>query len=557
MRSREQALRIIESNAFDLCVIGGGATGAGCALDAQLRGLRTVLLEGGDFAGATSSASTKIIHGGVRYLQEAVTHFGLQQYEVVKKSLHERLLMLHNAPFLTRTLEFVVPCFSWYDVIYYRAGMKVYDWMARHARLSPSRYISCEEAIQRFPALQRARLAGAVVYADGQFDDSRYVIALIRTFTEAGGEAVNYAKVTGFELGPTKTLTAALVEDRIADRPFSVSARAFVNATGPFSDTVRKLAHPGIEPRMRPSKGVHIFLPLDGFSDRQALLIPRTEDGRVIFAVPWRGRLLVGTTDDEASVQEEMVVKRSEAEYLLRHLNAYVEPPFSLEQITSGIAGLRPLVGSKGSKQTKKLVRDDELEIDESSGLISILGGKWTTYRAMAERTIDAAQNRLHGMATRSITPQHPLSGSDGYHADYAKQLAKEFHISADTARHLAEKFGTVAASVLAPALANPRLLSRIVPDSPSILAEVVYCIRHEMAMSIEDLLARRIGLQLFSWQDAIVAAPIVAPSLAEELGWSQTQTQVALKEYTSKINRLMSVAGLAGNPSDASLATP
>jgi glycerol-3-phosphate dehydrogenase len=553
MKTRQQALQAIRNKTFDVCVIGGGASGTGCVLDAQLRGLRTVLVEGGDFAGATSSASTKIVHGGVRYLQDAVKHLDVHQYRVVKKALRERILMLHNGVFLTRTLEFLVPCFSWSDVLYYGIGLKIYDWMAGSASLFPSRYISRAEAIKRFPSLKSGRLTGAVVYADGQFDDSRYDITLIRTFTEAGGEAINYARVIGLAKDSNGKLMAAEVQDQISSQSFTVRARAFVNATGPFSDTVRAMAHPGIAPRMRPSKGVHIFLPLDGFSHHEALLIPKTEDGRVIFALPWLGRLMVGTTDDEVTVKEEMVVKRSEAEYLLRHLNAYIEKPFSLDQITSGIAGMRPLVSSHGTKETKKLVRDDEVEVDPSTGLISILGGKWTTHRAMAEDTVNAVERYLKGIATPSLTPHHPLSGSEGYNSDYANKLASQFHIASDTARHLAEKYGTVAARVLAPTVENPALLSRIVPDSPSILAEVLYSIRYEMAVSIEDILARRVGLQLFSWQDAIQAAPLVAQSLAQELGWSRTQMQQAIQQYVDKIDRLLAAAGLAEKESDVS----
>lgn len=234
MKIRQEALQSIANAKVDLCVIGGGASGAGCALDAQLRGLRTVLVDAGDFAGATSSAATKIIHGGVRYLQDAVTHLDIHQYDVVKKALRERILMLHNGPFLTRTLEFVVPCFSLFDVLYYGIGLKIYDWMAGKARLFPSRYISHAEAIKRFPSLKSKGLKGAVVYADGQFDDARYDITLIRTFTEAGGEALNYAKVIGFETGPNGKLVAAQVRDQISGQSFTLRARAFVNATGPF-----------------------------------------------------------------------------------------------------------------------------------------------------------------------------------------------------------------------------------------------------------------------------------------------------------------------------------
>lgn len=415
MKSRPEAQRTIESTAFDVCVIGGGASGAGSALDAQLRGLRTVLVDAGDFAGATSSAATKIVHGGVRYLQDAVTHLDIHQYGVVKKALRERIRMLHNAPFLTRSLEFVVPCFSWFEVVYYGIGLKMYDWISGKASLFPSRYISREETMERFPSLKTPGLRGAIVYADGQFDDARYDMALIRSFAESGGEALNYARVTGFLTGPNGKLAAAEAQDQVTGKVLTIRARAFVNATGPFSDEIRNLAHAGIAPRMRPSKGVHILLPLDGFSDHEALLIPKTEDGRVIFALPWLGRLLVGTTDQEVRVQEEMILKRAEAEYLLRHVNPYLKRPFSVHDIQSGIAGMRPLVGSKGKKETKSLVRDDEVEVDAISGLISILGGKWTTHRAMAEDTINAVEKYLKGAVTPSLTPQHPLSGAVGF----------------------------------------------------------------------------------------------------------------------------------------------
>jgi len=551
VKGRQEALREIENTRFDVCVIGGGASGAGSALDAQLRGLSTVLVDAGDFGGATSSAATKIVHGGVRYLQDAITHLDIHQYRIVKKALRERILMLHNAPFLTRTLEFIVPCFSWLEVVYYGIGLKIYDRMAGRAGLFPSRYIPREETIKCLPSLKTAGLRGAIVYGDGQFDDSAYNISLIRTFADSGGEALNYAKVTGFLKGTDTRIEAAEVQDQITGNIFTIRAHAFVNATGPFSDGIRTLAHAGIPPRMRPSKGVHIFLPLDGFLHHEGLLIPRTEDGRVIFAVPWLGRLLVGTTDNEVNVQEEMILRRSEAEYLLRHVNSYLKRPFSLDDIQSGIAGMRPLVGSKGKKATKSLVRDDEVEIDACSGLISILGGKWTTHRAMAEDTIDAVEKYLKGTVTPSLTPLHPLSGAEGYDKNYSERLASQFHIPADTARHLGEKFGTVADKVLAPTVNNPRLLQLVVPGFPALNAEVVYSIRYEMAVSIEDILARRIGLQLFSWKYAISAAPHVAQCLAEELGWSETQKQEAINQYTKKINRFLEVAGLSGKESD------
>jgi len=544
MKARAEALRSIEENQpFDLCVIGGGATGAGCALDAQLRGLRTVLIEASDFASGASGASTKIVHGGVRYLQQAVTRLDTRQYHVVKRALHERALMLANAPFLTRPLEFVIPCFSWWELAYYRLGMKIYDWMAGRAALTPSRGVDRNEATRRLPGVKPGGLAGAVIYRDGQFDDCRYGIALVQTFVENGGEALNHAAVVRFEKDSSGKIIAAQVQDRITQREFVVCARAFVNATGAASDRLRELARPGIAPRMSPSKGVHIVLPLQGFSEQSALLIPSTEDGRVIFAIPWCGVLLVGTTDDAARDGDELVVKKEEAEYLLRHLNRYLQQPFSLAQILGGSAGLRPLVRQNGKRETGKLIRDHEVELDRSSGLISILGGKWTTYRAMAEDTINAVHEYLGRAITPCRTEHFPLFGAGTASQDWDR-LAAESGISQETADHLAQKFGANASRILRLAQEQPELCAFLVEGFPAIEGEVVYCIREEMAMTIEDILARRIGLQLLSWQDSIKAAPAIGRILARELGWAQNQKEESISGYVNQIRYLSSWLG-------------
>jgi glycerol-3-phosphate dehydrogenase len=343
MRTRQQALDQITNTEFDVCVIGGGATGAGCALDAQLRGLKTVVIEAGDFASGSSTASTKMVHGGVRYLQEAVSDLDVNQFHLVEHALHERLIMLHNAPHLTRTVEFLVPCSSNADKVYYGLGMKMYDWIAGKSGLLPSRLLTREEALHRMPAMQSENLVGAVAYADGQFDDARYALALVETFTSAGGDALNYARVTAFSKNDSGKLVSATVVDQASPKTFEIRARAFVNATGPFSDVVRRLASPDVTPRMHPSKGVHIMLPLDGFSETDALLVPETEDGRVIFAIPWNGRLLVGTTDTGYTPGEEMVVKGDEIEYLLRQINPYLSSPLTADRVVSGIAGVAPV----------------------------------------------------------------------------------------------------------------------------------------------------------------------------------------------------------------------
>jgi glycerol-3-phosphate dehydrogenase len=545
VKNRAESLNEIEKNSYDLCVIGGGATGAGCALDARLRGLKTVLVEAGDFACATSSSSTKLIHGGVRYLEQAISERDLGQYHVVKRALHERKIMLDNAPFLANPLELMVPCFSLFEIYYFRIGMKLYDWISGRNLLFQSRHLSKDESIRRMPMLKSDRLMGAIAYADGQFDDARYNLALLQSFAKSGGEALNYARVIGFKKNGKGQLVEAQVQDCLSGHNFDVQARAFLNATGPFADGIRELAKPGIKQRLRKSKGSHILLSIDAANNGDALLIPKTDDGRVIFAIPWLGRLLVGTTDEETTLQDEMAVKEEEAEYLLKQLNRYLVHPLRKSQIVSGFAGMRPLVASDNSRGTKELIRDHEVEIDSFSGLISVLGGKWTTYRAMAEDAIDTVMQRLAMPAAPCITRNSRLDGSDGWNPNYWAELVRDYKVSKETADRLSRKFGVAAKKVLDLANDNPLLKEPIAEGFPSVLAEVVYGVREEMATSIEDILARRTGLQLFSWDQAKAAAPAVGAILARELSWSPIQQKDAVEEYVNKINRLMQLIGL------------
>lgn len=545
MKSRSEVLQQIEGATFDVCVIGGGATGSGCALDAQLRGLKTVLFEAGDYASATSSASTKLVHGGVRYLQQAVSDLDAGQYHVVKRALHERRLMLDNAPYLAHPLELLVPCYSQKEALYYRIGMKMYDWIAGKGNLFPSRYRSVAESVARMPMLKPDRLTGTVAYGDGQFDDARYGMALIKSFSDEGGLALNYTRVIGLGKDARGRLNQAEVENLITGSRFKIRARAFINATGPFSDDIREMAKPGITPRLRLSKGVHILLPLDREDTKDAILIPETDDGRVIFAIPWLGRFMVGTTDDEAHPGDAMVVTRQEAEYLLRHLNRYVVSPFRVDQIVSGFAGVRPLVKSKDALDTKKLIRDHEVEIEHESGLISVLGGKWTTYRAMAQDAVDMACGYLGKPLLPCRTFQHRLHGTNGWGPGFWRLLVSEYGVSPATAQHLSEKYGTSSLRVLEIAKQDSRYAAPVVSGLPQIQAQVVYSVEKEMARTIEDVLARRIGMQLFSWADSVKAAPVVGSLIAERLGWAVEQKEQAVAEYVQKINGLMSEIGL------------
>jgi len=545
MRRRTEELPNIEDKSFDVCVVGGGATGAGCALDAQLRGLSTVLIEAGDFAGATSSTATKIIHGGVRYLEEAIKDVDPKEYHVVVRALHERVRMLDNAPHLTRKLEFLVPSFHWLDVAYLDIGLNIYDWLAGSARISPSQFLSRDETLKRMPGLNPKDLIGSVGYADGQFDDARYCLALVQTYAEAGGSVLNYARVTDFLRTPAGALSGVHVTDHISGRKFAVHARVIVNATGPVSDALRQMATPSVPTRMRLSKGAHILLPMDVFPTEDAMLIPKTEDGRVLFAVPWGGRLLVGTTEEEVAPGDELFVTKEDVAFMLRQLNPYLARPVTPADIVSGFAGARPLVSSGEGADTKKLARDDVIEVDPKTGLISIMGGKWTTHRAMAEDTINAVQTALGVPVTESPTRSHVLHGGQGFTSALWEELARTHSLSESTARHLASKFGTAASKVLELTRENPSLKQPLIPGGAPIQAEVVYSVREEFAQTIEDVLSRRLGVQYHSWRDARKAAPVVGALMAKELQWTSAEASSAIGQYVDRINRLLERAGL------------
>ncbi len=545
MRPRSETIQRIMGTPFEVCVIGGGATGSGCALDAALRGLKTVLLERSDFGSAASSASTKLIHGGLRYLQQGFAEMDFGQFRLVKNALRERRMMMSNAPHLSSTCRIVVPCFGLWDLMYYKFGLKVYDLLSGKWRLSPSSFADRLTSIQKMPWLRANGLRGTVSYSDGQFDDARYNLALVQSSASSGADVLNYASVTGFEKNDSGRLVAARVTDQVSGGSFRVDAKAFVNATGPFSDHIRRLAAPDEEPRLRPSKGVHILFALPPDFGSEALLIPQTEDGRLIFAIPWMNRLLVGTTDTAADPEDEMVAARNEAEYLLRHLNQYMNRPFDLHDVVGVMAGLRPLVSARKLSETKRISRDYEIETQSGSGLISIMGGKWTVYRAMAEETVNAAEKQLAGRVTQCRTRSFRLCGAEDKPDRLVEQLMDAYPISSALAGHLVRKFGSLAPRVLEPAKKEGDLLSPIADGALPVQAEVLYCVRQEMATSIEDILARRLGLQLFDWNLALEAAPVVARILARELGWSQDAMEASLHQYMGRIRCLQQKLGL------------
>ena len=453
---------------FDVVVIGGGASGLGAAVDAISRGYKTALVEAVDFAKATSSRSTKLIHGGVRYLAEGDIH-------LVREALRERAILRKNAPHLVHDLGFICPAYRWYEAPYYFAGLAAYDLLAGASNFGRSRYLSTRDTLKRLPALRAQGLRGSVRYHDGQFDDARLAISLARTAIDLGAVVVNYARATGFERNGAR-LSGVRVRDEETGGEISVRARVVVNATGIFSDELRRLEDPAARPLLTLSRGSHIVVPREVFPGDDALLVPKTDDGRVLFIIPWLGHVLIGTTDiAEAQPSLDPVPTQEEIEYLLHHAARYLAQPISRSQITAMYCGLRPLVDRK-AVTTATLSREHVVETS-ASGLVTIAGGKWTTYRQMAQDTIDVA-GKVGGLAAAPCrTHDLPLNES---------QL--------------------------------PGTGAKLHPNLAYTEDDVVHAIRYEMARTVDDVLSRRTRASFLDERASAACAPRVAALLASEL---------------------------------------
>ena len=544
--NRLKNLSKIETEEFDVCIIGGGATGMGCALDAALRGLKTVLIEKNDFGSATSSKSTKLFHGGVRYLEQAVKKFDREQLRMVYKALKERQTLIKNAPHLAHPLALMTPCSTWIEGAYYAFGLKIYDLLAGKTNLAPSDWLSKKQALERIPQLNDRKLNSAVLYYDGQFDDARYTISMAKTADEKGAILLNHMDVLGFEKDDSGKLQSMTIQDSLKNNNYSVKAKLFINATGPFADHIRIMATPSVLPRMRVSKGVHLLLPRDVMNPDTAILVPKTDDGRVIFIIPWQNRLLVGTTDEECALTEkEIIVEKDDVDYLLKYVNRYLKKPVVPEQVRSGFGGLRPLLQADPSADTKSLVRDHEVELDNKSGLISIMGGKWTTYRLMAKDTIDKCEEILRGGASECTTDKQPLAGAEGWTPDYYKGLIKRFKIPEYIAKRLSSKYGTDAMKILNLLWKDGSLRLPVIEGSPVLRAEVIYAAVYEMGYTLKDVFARRLGLELIDWDRTLEAIPIAASLLQEAFWWTDEDKERQINEYRDEIIAFKESAGL------------
>ena len=508
-----------QAGGFDLLIIGGGATGCGIAVDAASRGLNVALVEKVDLAEGTSSRSTKLVHGGVRYLEAAVKRLDYAQYNLVKEALYERGLFLKNAPHFAARLPLVTPLYSWSEVPYVFAGLLLYDFLAGKQGLGHSYLVSRKEALQRFPMLKKEGLKAGVVYYDGQFNDARMAVTLALTAQKHGAVVANHVEVLSLEKAGG-TLCGARVRDKISGREFSIKARGVINAAGPFVDRIRQMDEPSAAPILKAAAGIHIVLPKRFVPSDTGMLIPKTEDGRVLFVLPWQGHALIGTTDSPSEILDHPPAKEEEVEYLLRHINKYFDLSVTRSDVTSVWCGLRPLIQTEETASTAQLVREHLLQMSPT-GLLSMAGGKWTSYRKMAEEAVDQAVKSFALKPVRSCqTDRLRLVGAENFEAAGERVLNRTYGLDADVADHLHHAFGDQAVGVAK--LAESGLGARLHPQHPYLEAEVVYVTRHEFAERASDVLTRRLPLALLDKAAAIAVLPRVIALMANELGWNQ-----------------------------------
>jgi glycerol-3-phosphate dehydrogenase len=538
--NRNALLEKIRSEHFDLCVIGSGASGAGVALDAALRGLKVCLIDRGDFVSETSSKSTKLIHGGVRYLEQAFKNLDFEQLKQVKHGLAERKYLLSNGSHVSNPIGIITPVFSLFEAFYYTVGLKIYSWFAKKDFLPAARWVSKKEALLMAPNLN-PKIHSAVMYFDGQLDDARFAFALAQTAEKEGVCTVNYLRLDSFDKSENGKIKAANCTDVLSAESISIKSKVFVNCTGPFSDAIRLIANPSEEARIKPAKGVHIIIPKSFFDSERAMLIPKTKDGRLIFLIPFRSAVMVGTTDTPyLEIDQEPLLLDDEVDFLLDTVKDYLKKIPTKSEIVAGFGGLRPLITTKSRNpnETKSLLRDHEVEHDTESGLISLLGGKWTTYRLMAEDTVNNVCSIL-SIPAPSATHSFKLIGSQTAAKPKPENFEQEIY------EHLCSTYGDRTDNIIALCEAQPSLYARIHPLHPYLKAEVIYCCRHEMIQKPRDFLARRTRFEILNWKECLSSIDVVVELMASELNWSELASQNYADEYKKEILNFMQKAQL------------
>ena len=501
--------RLAVQNEWDLIVIGGGATGLGIALEAVSRGYSVLLVEQADFAKGTSSRSTKLVHGGVRYLAQG-------DIQLVREASIERGLLWRNAPHLVKNQTFIIPVYSWWDRLKYTIGLKLYDWISGRLSLGASVFIPRKQALFKLPNIQTEGLVGGVLYHDGQFDDSRLAINLVQTIIEQGGVALNYMKVTGLTKANGQHISGVTIKDVETGQSFTCKAKAVINATGVFVDDILQMDNPAGSKSIAASQGVHLVLDKKFYPSDDALMIPATSDGRVLFAVPWHGKVVVGTTDtpvSEASLEPQALEK--EISFILENAARYFVQQPKRSDVLSVFAGLRPLAApQKDNQKTKEISRSHKIMVTPSQ-LFTILGGKWTTFRKMGEDMVDRVEKELQWPHKKTGTRHLPIHGSVA-NVDQNDPL---YFYGSDKPQVKALMNGH----------AGQWLSSKLQIHE----AQVKWAVQHEMARTVEDVLSRRTRALLLDARESMRMAEPVAIIMAKELGKEDGWVKEQVAAYT------------------------
>ena len=550
--TRASNISLMESEQFDVLVIGGGVTGAGVALDAAARGYRVALVEKIDFASGTSSKSTKLVHGGIRYLPNF-------DFALVREALVERGLLLKNAPFLVHPVGFVLPIYKgdrhpvglpfttpWGFGLGFilDIGLWLYDGMAGRHNMKRHRRLSRKEVMRLAPALVTENLKEGFIYYDGQTNDARLTMAILRTAVQYGATVANYAEVTSF-LTEDGKVRGAHVRDNLGEQNFVVRARHIVNATGVFAEEVEALTEAGSLVQVEPSKGVHlVFSREDVQIGDDAIVLPETDDKRILFLVPWESRAVFGTTDTGSGDLDHPTATQADIDYLLHHLNRYLSVNLTGDDIISVYAGYRPLLRARSSEHSTAKLSRTHAVLQNASGLVTIVGGKLTTYRRMAQDTVDVLSRRDGSTSMAHPTSNLPLSGSAGWPAAKRDLEAKgaALGLSPQTIAHLGESYGSHANALFALIESDASLGERLIDDLPYLRAEVLYACRHEMAMTLDDVLARRTSIILEDRDRGAGIADEVAALMAKELDWSPEQQKAMIDAYRTALQQQMPV---------------
>ncbi|KAF9693791.1 hypothetical protein EKO04_008204 [Ascochyta lentis] len=551
-----------EQDEYDLLVIGGGATGAGIALDAVTRGLKVAMVERDDFSSGTSSKSTKLVHGGVRYLEKAVWNLDYNQYALVVEALRERRYFLDTAPHLSQWLPIMIPIQKWWQAPYFWAGTKFYDFLAGSENIESSYYMTKSKALDAFPMLKKEGLFGALVYYDGAHNDSRMNVSLAMTAALYGATVVSHLEVTGLTKDANGKLNGATAKDLVTEldgkkgEEFTIKAKGIINATGPFTDSIRKMDDQKVQEIVAPSSGVHVILPGYFSPANMGLIDPNTSDGRVIFFLPWQGNTIAGTTDTACDVKQNPIAGEDEIEWILKEVKRYLQPEINVRRgdVLAAWSGIRPLVRDPSKDKSEGLVRNHLVTMSDS-GLLTCSGGKWTTYRQMAEETVDEAIKEfkltpqalsdaplVSGTQVKDEAPldgtcqthRVRLVGAHGFSKTLFINLVQHYGIDTEVAKYLCQAYGdrawTVAALCEPTETRFPVRGKKISELYPYVDGEVRYAVRHEYAQTATDVIARRMRLAFLNAQASLEALPRVIDIMAEELKWDTKRKDTEFK---------------------------